>query len=226
MNTLLEFSDVSREVEAGWSRCTLAVPAGALALLEVEPGAGGAAWADLASGLLAPDRGSVLFKGSDWASLEAGPAALARARIGRVFSGTAWISNLDVDENITLPLRYHGLMSDEESLREAGRLANRLGLPSLPSGRPAHASRAELRVAEWVRALLGPRDLVILEDPLRDIPRRGEDLLLGELERRRGDGLGVVWIEGAETGRARARLKPSLHFKVESGNFVRVNEHE
>ncbi len=230
MHDLLQFEGVSSSGaaagSAGLHEVSFAVGPGELVLLETEAEGVALPVADLAAGLVPPEVGRVLFEGTDWTGRTADAAAAARVRIGRVFAGPAWLSNLDLDENITLPMRYHRVLKDEQAHQQAVALAARFGLDPLPAGRPAHVARPHLRLAEWVRALLGPRSLLILEYPLREVPRRSVEALLQELEQRRSAGLGVLWIQGPDAAALRPRLKPALHFKVESGHFVRVDKHE
>jgi len=121
--------------------------------------------ADGLCGLAASPVGEVRFNGRSWA--DAGPAeqALMRSKIGRVFAATAWVANLDVDENIVLAGLYHGDRSLEELLAEATCWARRFGLSELPAGRPARVSTRDLQRCQWIRALLNRPRLLLLEAP-------------------------------------------------------------
>lgn len=230
MQAILEFNQVSlpadAEHEIGLADLSFTLEPGALALLEVPAGHGSNLLADLASGLLDPASGQIQFAGTPWSARSADEAAAARARIGRVFDGPGWVSNLDVDENVTLPARYHRLLEDAESYRQAQALAERLGLAALPAGRPAHAPRTELRQAEWVRALLGPRQLIILERPMRELPKSLGAALVAETARLRASGVAFLWIQTAGQELAVDLLKPTLQFQVERGNIIGARRHE
>lgn len=224
-NNVLEFKDVHLAEASGneihLQGICLTLAEGDLALMEMPAEYTLDSLADLACGLVNPEQGSVLFEGMSWPARSPDEAALARGRIGRVFEGPGWVSNLDVDENITLTARYHQHLPDDQAYIQARALAKRLGLSDLPPGRPSHIARAELRRAEWVRALLGPRVLVLLQQPMRDLPRVWGVALLAEIERQRAAGVAFIWIQ--PWGELPAeQLKPTLHFQVESGNILRT----
>lgn len=226
MNTLLlEFSGATLAEEVGHvcvlREVSLALGPGELIVVEASAEHSLDSLADLACGLLEPEQGEVRFEGVAWPQRSPEQAAAARSRIGRVFEGAGWISNLDVDENLTLSARYHGQLSDEQAYADARALARRLGLVDLPPGRPAHMARSELRRAEWVRALLGKRALVVLQAPLRDVPRAWAEALLAEIERQRAAGVAFLWLQ-PEQSYPVERLKPTLHFRVENGNILRA----
>ncbi|MEZ5583991.1 MAG: hypothetical protein R3F37_15750 [Candidatus Competibacteraceae bacterium] len=122
---------------------------------------------DLAQGLLEPDVGQVRFRGHSWADLDRATQAVQRGLTGRVFAGTAWISNLDVDENILLAGQHHQALPEGELRQTATALARRFGLAGLPQRRPSQLSAHELKLAQWVRALLGRRQLLVWKTRLR-----------------------------------------------------------
>lgn len=166
-----------------------------------------APFADTILGLVPPEAGRVLFEGADWENLGADEAAQRRARIGRVFADTAWLANLDVDENVLLGALYHTRHGAGELRAEAEALARRLGLDGLPSERPARTPAATLRIAQWVRALLmGPR-LLVLEDPMRGAAPAEIDALGAVLLEQLNSGAAMLWLD-AHSGEPPAALLP------------------
>jgi ABC-type lipoprotein export system ATPase subunit len=152
---------------------------GDLVLVVLEEGGPGAPLADAASGLLAPGTGTVAFRGEDWARMHPDRAAACRARIGRVFGEREWISNLDIDENVTLARRFHSRRPEEEVAAEAEALARTFGLDALPRARRPFVKADALRRAAWTRAFLGEPLLLVLERPERDVPADALALLFG-----------------------------------------------
>jgi phospholipid/cholesterol/gamma-HCH transport system ATP-binding protein len=124
--------------------------------------------ADAAEGLVAPVRGTVAFLGQDWQDMSADRAAQQRGRIGRVFEGESWLSDLNVDQNITLAQRHHSHRPVHDIEREANDLCHTFGLPGLPRCRAASLSAQDLQKAACVRAFLGAPVLILLEEPTRD----------------------------------------------------------
>lgn len=195
---LVEFVDVSIEArppfDLGLNSFSCVFGAGELLAVHVADGYGHLPLADSAEGLIEPDKGQVLVLGEDWRSLAPGRAAGLRGRIGRVFHEHGWVSNLDMDENVTLSQRHHTLRAEEEIVAEARELASRFGLETLPTGRPGALKRADRRRTEWVRAFLGNPLLILLENPMRDVYSGALEGLVNEVKRARARGAGVVWL--------------------------------
>jgi phospholipid/cholesterol/gamma-HCH transport system ATP-binding protein len=159
--------------------------------------------------------GEVRFLGESWNTVHRDKAPGLRGRIGRVFDEPGWVSNLDVDENITLSQRYHTRRPEPEIHEEARQRAQELGLTELPQGRPAFVPRAELRRAEWVRAFMGDPKLIILERPTRDLPEEWAGPLLAQVQKARERGSAVLWIAGDQDDVDEIALKPTLKFAMQ-----------
>jgi ABC-type lipoprotein export system ATPase subunit len=182
------------QYEVGVREVNLDVGPGDLILLRVGKQPLALPLADAAEGLAAGGVGTVAFAGEDWASMGPARAAACRGRIGRVFRGTAWVSNLDVDENITLRERHHGSRPAADVEDEALKLAREFGLADLPRTRPAWTGRDDLRRAQWVRALLGHPLLLLLEYPEEAAPDGELSAWVSAVEAARRGGAGTVWF--------------------------------
>jgi phospholipid/cholesterol/gamma-HCH transport system ATP-binding protein len=148
---------------------------------------------DVASGLIAPDRGTVSFDGEDWQRMGLFDQSAVRGRISRIFEIEGWVSNLNIFENIALSQRHHTTRSDDE-LREAiGRLCERIGLRDCLDERPHALARGERRRAQWVRALLGQPDLLLLNAPLLEVRVDDQAVLFELLAEARERGTAVMW---------------------------------
>jgi ABC-type transporter Mla maintaining outer membrane lipid asymmetry ATPase subunit MlaF len=110
---------------------------GQLALVHLEESHLHIPLADAAQGLADAVQGSVLFLGRDWASYSHDEKLAARAKIGRVFDEPGWISELDMDENITLSQCIHTRRPESEIRDEASALSRLFSLPGLPQGKPS-----------------------------------------------------------------------------------------
>lgn len=149
--------------------------------------------ADAAVGLVTPLSGQIRFLGLDWQTLSAEETARRRGSIGRIFPDGGWVSNLDIDENITLPQRHHSRRPEEEIMDEAALLARQFGLPGLPLGHVSQLRRQDLQKSACVRALLGHPRLVIAEDPTRDVYADIIAPLVNRLLEARRRGVAVLW---------------------------------
>jgi len=198
---------------------SLEVRPGELVAVRLEPQAQQTPLADAAQGLVSPASGRVLFLGGDWARLAPDEAARRRARIGRVFEGRGWISNLDVIENITLAARHHTARPVAEIVAEAQALAVRFGLAAIPAGRPAAVARAELRKSEWVRAFLGAPALLLLEHPVRHVEEAGVPALLDAVREARARGAAGLWIDDGGP-LAMPAIEPTRRYRMEGARLL------
>lgn len=159
-----------------------------------------AAFADLALGLRRPDAGRVLVDGDDWARLSPAAAAARRAGIGCVLDRPGFLSNLDVGENLALAERLHRGRRTDEVLAEAAAIADRLGFGALPECRPYALDRQARHRLVLVRALLGERRLLLVEELPGACDASAMAALAAELQARRQRGAAVVWLGDAPPG--------------------------
>ena len=153
---------------------------------------------------------SVRFMGQDWAALDPGAQARLRRRAGRVFAGTGWLSNLDVDENVLLACHGEAPENLPARRRRADVLARRLGLNGLPRTRPAQTPGHELQLCQWVRALVPEPRLLILEHPTRGCHRWIYPTLAALLEQLLAEGVAVLWLEDDAHTPDTLGLRPDL----------------
>lgn len=222
--TILTFESVTLETqppyEVGLSAVSFSLGPGELAAVRAEAGQARIPLADAAEGLVQPDAGAVSFLGEDWTSLPPSRAADRRGRIGRVFERYGWISNLDVDENITLAQRHHTTRPLSDIEQEAERLVKMFGLPDLPRRRPALMKRSDLRRAEWARAFLGAPVLVILEEPTRDVYADAVPGLVRAVDEARSRGAAVLWITSDAQMWPKAAGGATVRFDFAGGRLV------
>lgn len=196
-NAVLEFRQVA--VEGGhlydsaiWQVSFFLRP-GELALLLLEETHLRIPLADAAQGLVEPVQGSVSFLGQDWATMAHEARLAARAKIGRVFAEPGWISELDMEENITLSQRHHTRRAESAIRDEASELARQFSLPGLPQGTPSSMRAADLRRAACVRAFLGTPELLILERPASGVYPAIMPALMASVRKARQRGAAVFW---------------------------------
>lgn len=209
-NPILEFSDVTitaavRE-HAGLSHVSMRFLPGTLTIIQLEPGNEQLPLADLATGLLDPAEGRVLFQGEAWNAMPPEQVLQRRAQIGRVFDGHGWISNLNVNENVTLAQRHHTKRPDTEIMTEAEALARAFGLNELPKIRPALVAPQDLRRAEWIRGFLGRPSLILLERPMQGVPPEYLPHLLDAVQKACARKATVVWLTDPDLPESRERI--------------------
>jgi phospholipid/cholesterol/gamma-HCH transport system ATP-binding protein len=217
METVLTFEDVmlpaGQEHDSGMENVRFTLRPGELVLVVAEP-VRRLPLADAAQGLVAPEAGTIAFQGVPWAARSPDEAAAARAKIGRTFLGPAWLSNLDVDENITLKLRHHSTEPVADLESRALELAQSFGFAELPHKRPAWLDREELNRAQWVRALLGAPALLLLEFP--ELNARDEHLaaLKSSVRESVDRGAAALWITADPRTWADDGLKALAKYRI------------
>jgi ABC-type lipoprotein export system ATPase subunit len=173
---------------------SIKIAAGELVLVTLEIGRVRSPLADLSQGLIAPHGGEVRSGGRSWGAMTPKEIMRHRARIGRVFDVGGWISNLDVDENVLLAQRHHDSVPAAELRRKAEELARGFGLDGVPRQRPADSSQHELRLSQWIRAMLVPMKLLVLERPTRDVHPEAVKPFLDAIAAARRGGTAVLWV--------------------------------
>ncbi|MDA0578127.1 MAG: hypothetical protein O3B24_08510 [Verrucomicrobia bacterium] len=216
-------SDAAPDAEHGITETSFVLRPGELLVLRVDGGAVRFPLADLACGILAPQQGVVRFQDEDWQTMPPTRAATLRGAIGRVFHTGAWLSNLDVDENVTLSQRYHTSRPESEIIAEARELARRCGLADLPATRPPAVNRKDLQRAQWVRALLGQPRLIVLEFPIPDANAHDLALLAGAVAEARQNGAAALWITSTPAEWQHAALNTALNFEMKGTKMLPVN---
>ncbi len=150
------------------------------------------ALADLCSGIIKLDRGSVKFEGLDWSSLNEPRISALRGRIGRIFQQGGWVDMYPVAINILMPMLHHSSMDIEKLTDQALVLCRIFGLPGLPMDTPRHMLPIDLQRAACVRALLGNPDLLLLEHPFEGFSEELLYPLFELLNTAQNKGVGVI----------------------------------
>jgi len=166
--------------------------------------------ADVAQGLIEPTQGRVSFLGNRWSALSEEAKLAARAKIGRVFEEPGWISELDMDDNITLLQRHHTRRPESAIRDEAYELARLFSLPGLPQGKPSDMRAPDLRRAACVRAFLGQPELLILERPTAGVYPEIMPALMASIRAARLRGAAVLWTTDDWEVWNDAGIKPTI----------------
>jgi phospholipid/cholesterol/gamma-HCH transport system ATP-binding protein len=160
----------------------------------------------LVVGTARPESGTVALFGEVAARRSEARSLALLARIGLVWPGGGFVSNLKVWENILLPLWYHGDERAERREEEVLALLGRLGVgPDRVAGflaaMPASLPTRERRILGVARAMLPDAEAMIYAELFDGLDAATRALLLGETARHheRREGRATLFVaSGAE----------------------------
>ncbi len=168
---VLELRDVSRVHGSGDTAVhalrgvTLSVGARELVAVMGPSGSGKSTLLQLAGGLDAPTSGNVLVEGTDLAALSKRDLAAVRRRsVGYVFQDLNLIPALTAVENVMLPRELDGVRS-RAARAEALTALEEVGVADLADRFPDEMSGGQQQRTAIARALVGPRRLVLADEP-------------------------------------------------------------
>jgi putative ABC transport system ATP-binding protein len=183
-DAVLVLSGVSREHRQGQETVhalrtvDLTVCAGELVAVMGPSGSGKSTLLHIAGGLDTPTSGQVLVEGRDLAALSASASAAVRRRsVGYVFQDLNLLPSLSALENVALPRELDGVRS-REARREARAALEEVGLAELADRFPDEMSGGQQQRVAIARALVGPRRLLLADEPTGALDSTtGEDVL-------------------------------------------------
>ncbi|MDX6698619.1 MAG: putative transport system ATP-binding protein [Solirubrobacteraceae bacterium] len=148
----------------------------------------------LAAGIVAPDEGTVRFRGQDLSTLTESEAALFRLEsLGFVFQ-TPTLMPMSAIENAALPLVGQG-MSVRAALHEVAPLLDRVGLSHRRRHRPDQLSGGERQRVAIARALAAGPSLLLADEPTGSLDgQRGAEVLALMRDASRERGVAVVVV--------------------------------
>jgi putative ABC transport system ATP-binding protein len=169
--TLLTLQGVEREHVDGKGRVRvlgpvdLAVERGEFVAIMGPSGAGKSTLLAIAGTLDRPTRGRVCIDGVELASCSVRALARLRRRVvGFVFQDHNLVAGLTALENVRLPLELDGVRR-EAADGEAQEALERVGLGALAARFPATLSGGERQRVAIARAFVGPRLLLLADEP-------------------------------------------------------------
>lgn len=187
---LLRLRDVSRVHGQGpvrvraLDRVDLTLRAGELVAIMGPSGSGKSTLLTIAGGLDAPSEGDVEVEGRS--IVGASTSALARMRrrsIGYVFQDLNLIPTLTAAENVALPLELDGA-SRRSALRSARKSIDDLELGDLVDRFPDEMSGGQQQRIAIARALVGPRRVLLADEPTGALDSQTGEAVLRLLRRR------------------------------------------
>jgi ABC-type transporter Mla maintaining outer membrane lipid asymmetry ATPase subunit MlaF len=177
------------------SEVDLSVTEGACTLIMGPSGSGKSTLLKVAAGLIPPDRGAVMLRGDDLATLGERRMLAFRRENGFVFQDGALWENKSIFENLALPLQVHHPELGEPRIRERvlGML-ERGGLADSPGLRPAQLSGGERKIVSFLRATIAEPKVVFLDEPTLSIDHTMADLITGMIRDLKAQGCTILAV--------------------------------
>ncbi len=192
MSAVLEMTDVVREYRQGsdtvraLNGVSLAVDRGEMVAVTGRSGSGKSTLINVAGGLDEITAGQVRVEGTSLGGCDRSELARLRRRsIGYVFQNLNLIGTLTAVENVALPLEFDG-MGPAQARSEAEHALDRIGVGGLARRFPSELSGGEQQRVALARAVVGPRKLILADEPtgaLDDLGARAVLDLLASLAR-------------------------------------------
>jgi len=212
---MLKMTDIRKVYRAGLfetdalSGLTLEVAAGDFVSLMGPSGSGKTTFLNIA-GLLDPfDGGQYLLDGVDVRALSDRELSRIRNReIGFIFQSFNLIPDLDVFDNVEVPLRYRQMSSGDRRARVEEVLVQ-LGLTARMRHLPAQLSGGQQQRVAIARALVGRPRLLLADEPTGNLDSLAARQILDLLGRINADDrttIIMVTHDQAQAARARRRL--------------------
>ncbi len=141
-----------------------------------------------------PSRGAYFLGGDDVSQLDDDALSEIRStRLGFIFQSYNLIAQLNVLENIEVPLFYQGIVP-EESRDRAMRLAELVGLGDRAHHRPSQLSGGQQQRVAIARSLANDPLVILADEPTGNLDSATEDEILGILKRLHREGKTIIMV--------------------------------
>ncbi|MHC4480203.1 MAG: ABC transporter ATP-binding protein [Planctomycetota bacterium] len=173
---------------------SFSVEAGEMIAIMGPSGSGKSTLLNLLGCLDTPTHGSYLLGGRDVSTMTDDELSEIRAsQIGFIFQSYNLITQLNVVENIEIPLYYRGV-SEHESYRRAAALAERVGLGHRLTHVPTELSGGERQRVGIARALASSPLVVLADEPTGNLDTRTGEQILQLLHELNDDGVTMIVV--------------------------------
>lgn len=163
--------------------CTLDVVEGAITCIIGMSGAGKSTILRLLDGLRKPDDGHIYVRGHDICHMRESELIEMRTKIGFAFQFAALFDSMTVGDNISLPLREHTSLTEDEIRQVVVHTLDSVGLAHTYDNMPSELSGGMLKRAGFARAVVTNPDLVLYDEPTTGLDPIVTNLLTDTIKR-------------------------------------------
>ena len=161
-----------------------------------QSGSGKTTLLSILAALQYPDSGSVLYKNKDMVSLSTAKRAQFRNEyFGYIFQASNMIMNLDVMDNILMPLYYGSNHFDMKiGKRKAMKLLREMGLENCEEKKVSTLSGGESQRVAIVRALINEPDIIFADEPTGNLDSNNSEIVMNKLKSIAQSGKSVIMV--------------------------------
>lgn len=116
-------------------------------------------------GLIEPDKGSVVYSGEDFTTMNTNQRKKIRKEIGMLFQGGALFDSMTVAENVMFPLKMHSEMSTAEMLDRVDECLERVNLKDAHHKYPSEISGGMQKRVGIARAIALKPKYLFCDEP-------------------------------------------------------------
>ncbi len=141
-------------------------------------GSGKTTLVKLCSGLYTPTSGDVIIDGENINKLgKKNRLDFLNDRVGFVFQDGALLSNMNIYDNIALPLRYHGRMKEKEVKQKVDKLISQFNLERVIYQMPATLSLGQKKLVSFARVMLKEPIITFYDEPTSSLDWESSNIL-------------------------------------------------
>lgn len=180
-------------------RCNFEVEQGSITALIGPNGAGKTTVFNLITGLLRPDKGSVLFNGRELTHLL--PHQITRSGLSRTFQITRELGEMTVLENLVIQSPTNGLLDlfrgsllQHEQVR-AMELLEFVGIADLAAEQAKNLSFGQRKLMEFASMLMSDPKMIMLDEPAGGVNPVLLDRIIDRIQQLNQDGVTFLIVE-------------------------------
>jgi putative ABC transport system ATP-binding protein len=141
-----------------------------------------------------PTEGKYTLNGKEVANLTAAERARVRNReVGFIFQAFNLIGDLDVYENVELPLTYRGMPGAERKQRVQEAL-ERVGMSHRMRHYPAQLSGGQQQRVAVARAVVGRPSILLADEPTGNLDSKNAEAVMGLMDELHRDGATICMV--------------------------------
>jgi len=135
-------------------------------------GEGKSTFLKIISGLILPKEGNVFYDNVGLKSISKKALMNIHRRTGFVFQDSALISNMNIFDNIALPLRYNETFPEPQIKEKVEEMIQYIDMESDKFKLPAFISMGQRRMVAMVRALITGTETMFYDEPIANLDEK------------------------------------------------------